>query len=170
MPPFGFVSGKLHAVVAQLLGECGVGRRVDHAVLLDQLARRDAAHGDDLGDAELRRDIEERSGEAVLPGVLDGLVVADEDEQVPAGIDRVNLDAREFRDPVLVDPDLWREVLGVDPSDGLALELLDEVFCREFADVADAGQPLDQNRIVELGIGQFLDLDLVHGATRGVVV
>jgi hypothetical protein len=42
------------------------------------------------------------------------------------------------------------------------------VFGREFADVADAGQPLDENRIVELWIGHLIDL--VHGATRGAVV
>ena len=134
---------ELDAVHLQFRDEIGVCRRADDRVLLDQFARRDPAHGDDPGDVERLGDVEKRLREAVVPDGLGRLMVADENQQVPVGLDRVDFDGCEFDDAVLVDTDLRGEVLGVNPPDHLAPELLDEVFGGEFADVADARYPLD---------------------------
>ena len=94
------------------------------------------------------------------------LVVPGEHEQVlAAGLDGVELDGGEGRHPVVADGHLRREELRVDPPDDLAPELLDEVFGGELPDLSDPRQPLDEHRVVEVRIGQHVDLDFVHGPT-----
>jgi uncharacterized glyoxalase superfamily protein PhnB len=60
-------------------------------------------------------------------------------------------------------------MLGVDPHDRLAIEFLEEVLGGEFADVSDAGEPLHEHRLLEVGLFEPLDGVLVHGATPGSV-
>ncbi len=100
-----------------------------------------------------------------MPAEVLGLVVADEHERVaPGEVDGVELGGGERPHALVVDGHLRGKVLGDDPPDGLAVELLDQVLRRELPDVADARQPLDQDRLVEGRRGHLVDLDGLHRA------
>ena len=95
-------------------------------------------------------------------------MVAGQYEQVAVtGVDGVKLRTRQRRDPLLVDADLRGELVGVNPNREFGVELLEQVLGGQFADVADAGQSLDQGRIVERRLRNRLDFDIVHTLTRG---
>jgi len=72
----------------------------------------------------------------------------------------------EFGDTLVVDSYLWRELVGVHTANTLAVELLDEVFGDELADVANTRQSLNEDWVGKRPLGDVFDIDLVHAVTR----
>src|SRR6056297_1056914 len=92
-------------------------------------------------------------------------MVAGQHQQVAVvEFDGVDRRAGEVGRPVVADADLRREVFGVDSPHQLALFLFEEMFGRQLSNVADARQALNQNRVLQVGVGDCLDVEFVHVA------
>jgi hypothetical protein len=162
------VATELHVDIFEWWFHIRVGDGTEDVVLLDEFARRNAAEGVGRLDAERFGLIEEGRRQAVMALIGRGLVITRQHKQVgtvAVGVDRVELGAGEVGDALVVDGDLWRELVGVDLPDEFAVEFVDQMFGGELADVADAGQAFDQHRVRQLGLGVRHDIDFVHAAT-----
>src|SRR2546426_3371721 len=66
---------------------------------------------------------------------------------------------------VVLDEDLRREVLREDLRELDALQLVLQVLGGELADVPDAGEALDEDRVFELRVVEVPDDNVVHGVS-----
>src|SRR2546422_832247 len=103
----------------------------------------------------------------VLPFRREPLVVPREENQVRpvVPLDIVHLVVHELHLAVVLDEDLRREVLREDLRELDALELVLQVLRGELADVPDAGEAFDEDRVFELRVVEVPDHAVVHGVS-----
>src|SRR5437773_5051214 len=164
-PRPGLAAGEHDAVLLHLLHEVEVRRGPEDAGLRDHPAHPVPAEGVRELHPEARDLLQDAVAELVLPLRREPLVVPDEDHEVPPPLPLhvVELVVHELHDPVLLDEDLGREILREHLRELDGLQLVLQVLRRELPDVPDPGQPLDEDRVVQLRVLEVPHDDVFHG-------
>ena len=135
----------------------------EHPRVLDQVADTVAAECVNPPDAEVLCDVEVVFGQDVVAFGRVALEVPHEKEDRSSVLlATVDLVVDEMSDALLVDDHLRREVDRRDLPYLLAVEFMDQVVGNEFPDMPDAGQPLDQDRGVDVVVSQKGYCDVFH--------
>src|SRR2546427_6337470 len=155
------------AVLLHLLHELEARRSPEDPRLRHHAAHAVSAQGVDAAHAELLQLLQDEIAEIVLPFRREALVVPREEHEVRpvVPLDVVHLVVHELDLAVVLDEDLRREVLREDLRELDALQLVLQVLRGELADVPDAGQPFDEDRVFELRMVEVPDHDVVHGVS-----
>src|SRR3989449_832071 len=143
------------------------GDLVDLLRLRVHAAHAVSAEGEDAPHAEFLKLLQDEIAQLVLPFRREPLIVPCEEDQVRpvVPLDVVHLVVHELDLAVVLDEDLRREVLREDLRELDALQLVLQVLGRELANVPDAGQPFDEDRVFELRMVEVPDHDVVHGVS-----
>src|SRR2546427_180197 len=159
-----FPAGEYDPVLLHLLHEVRVCRGPEDAGLRHHAPHPVSAEGVRKLHAEGRNLLEDAVAELVLPLRREPLVVPDENDEVPRVLPLhvVELVVHELHDPVLLDEDLRREVLREHLCELHGLQLVLQVLRGELADVPDAGQALDEDRVVQLRVLEVSYEDAFH--------
>src|SRR2546427_161961 len=154
-----------HAVLLHLLHELQAGRGPEDPRLRDHAAHAVSAEGEDAPHAEFLKLLQDEIAELVLPFRRETLVVPREEDQVRpvVPLDVMHLVVHELDLAVVLDEDLRREVLREDLRELDALQLVLQVLCRELADVPDAPEALDEDRVFQVRMGEVPAHEVVHG-------
>src|SRR2546428_2338259 len=155
------------AVLLHLLHELQARRGPEDPRLRHHAAHPIPAEGEDAPHPELLQLLEDEVAQLVLPLRREALVVPREENQVRpvVSLDVVHLVVHELDLAVVLDEDLRREVLREDLRELDALQLVLQVLGGELADVPDAGEALDEDRVFELRVVEVPDDNVVHGVS-----
>src|SRR6266581_159001 len=153
------------AVLLHLLHELNAGGGPKDPRLRDHAAHPVPAEGEDAAHAEVLQLLQDKVAELVLTLWREALIVPREEDQVRpvVPLDVVHLVVHELHLAVVLDEDLRREVLREDLRELDALQLVLQMLRGELADVPDAGQPFDEDRVGQLRMVEVPDHDVVHG-------
>src|SRR6266566_4249075 len=153
------------AVLLHLLHELNAGGGPKDPRLRDHAAHPVPAEGEDAAHAEVLQLLQDKVAELVLTLWREALIVPREEDQVRpvVPLDVVHLVVHELHLAVVLDEDLRREVLREDLRELDALQLVLQMLRGELADVPDAGQPFDEDRVGQLRVVEVPDHDVVHG-------
>src|SRR2546428_755999 len=156
-----------HAVLLHLLHELQAGRGPEDPRLRDHAAHAVSAEGEDAPHAEFLKLLQDEIAQLVLPFRREPLIVPCEEDQVRpvVPLDVVHLVVHELDLAVVLDEDLRREVLREDLRELDALQLVLQVLGGELANVPDAGEALDEDRVFELRVVEVPDDNVVHGVS-----
>src|SRR2546422_8061759 len=164
-PGPGLAPGEHDAVLLHLLHELEARRGTEDPRLRHHAAHPVPAEGEDAAHAEPLQLLEDEVAELVLAFRREALIVPRQEDQVRpvVPLDVVHLVVHELHLAVVLDEDLRREVLREDLRELDALQLVLQMLSRELADVPDAGQPFDEDRVVQLRMVEVPDHNVVHG-------
>src|SRR5437667_209838 len=153
------------AVLLHLLHELEAGGGPKDPGLRDHAAHPVPAEGEDAAHAEVLQLLQDKVAELVLTLWREALIVPREEDQVRpvVPLDVVHLVVHELHLAVVMDEYLRREVLREDLRELDALQLVLQMLRGELADVPDAGQPFDEDRVGQLRMVEVPDHDVVHG-------
>src|SRR5213594_1090702 len=164
--PGAWLAAREHdAVLLHLLHELQARRGPEDPRLRHHAAHPVPAEGEDAAHPELLQLLEDEVAQLVLPLRREALIVPREEDQVRpvVPLDVVHLVVHELDLAVVLDEDLRREVLREDLRELDALQLVLQMLRGELADVPDAGQPFDEDRVGQLRMVEVPDHDVVHG-------
>src|SRR5213593_1385300 len=155
------------AVLLHLLHELQARRGPEDPRLRHHAAHAVAAEGEDAAHPERLQLLQDEVAQLVLPLRREALVVPREEDQVRpvVPLDVVHLVVHKLDLAVVLDEDLRRKVLREDLRELDALQLVLQVLGRELANVPDAVQPFDEDRVFELRMVEVPDHDVVHGVS-----
>src|SRR5213593_2509818 len=164
--PGAWLAAREHdSVLLHLLHELQARRGPEDPRLRHHAAHPIPAEGEDAAHPELLQLLEDEVAQLVLPLRREALVVPREEDQVRpvVPLDVVHLVVHELDLAVVLDEDLRREVLREDLRELDALQLVLQMFGRELADVPDAREALDEDRVFQFRMVEVPDHDVVHG-------
>src|SRR6058998_126986 len=164
-PGPGLASREHDAVLLHLLHELQARRGPEDPRLGHHAAHAVSAEGEYAAHAELLQLLQDEIAQLVLPLRGEPLVVPREEDQVRpvVPLDVVHLVVHELDLAVVLDEDLRREVLREDLRELDALQLVLQMFRGELADVPDAREALDEDRVFQFRMVEVPDHDVVHG-------
>src|SRR5213593_4315067 len=164
--PGAWLAAREHdSVLLHLLHELQARRGPEDPRLRHHAAHPIPAEGEDAAHPELLQLLEDEVAQLVLPLRREALVVPREEDQVRpvVPLDVVHLVVHELDLAVVLDEDLRREVLREDLRELDALQLVLQMFRGELADVPDAREALDEDRVFQFRMVEVPDHDVVHG-------
>src|SRR2546425_1589215 len=166
-PGPGLASRDHDAVLLHLLHELQARRGPEDPRLGHHAAHAVSAEGEYAAHAELLQLLQDEIAQLVLPLRGEPLVVPREEDQVRpvVPLDVAHRVGHELALAGVLDEDLRREVLREDLRKLDSLQLVLQVLRRELANVPDAGQPFDEDRVFELRMVEVPDHDVVHGVS-----
>src|SRR2546428_66006 len=164
--PSAWLAAREHdAVLLHLFHELQACRGPEDPRLRHHAAHAVAAEGEDAAHPELLQLLEDEVAQLVLPLRREALIVPREEDQVRpvVPLDVVHLVVHELHLAVVLDEDLRREGLREDLRELDALQLVLQVLGRELADVPDARQPFNEDRVFQFRMVEVPDHHVFHG-------
>src|SRR5881396_2508557 len=163
----GFPAGEHDTVLLHLLHEIRARRGPEDLRLRHHAAHAVPSEGEDPAHAELFQLPKDEVAQLVLALRGEALVVAGQEDEVPprSPLHEMHLVVHELHLPIVLDEDLGREVLREDLRELDRLQLVLQVFRGELADVPDAREAFDEDRVVQLRMVRISDGDVVHGVS-----